>query len=88
MPLDGESYLLRYAMKIFSDFVEKAIDERLEEPLKNLYGGAILGGDIFLKEALNSLYTQQANRGAVWRFELFCCGQGTTEILNEGQMVE
>ena len=32
----------------YRDFVEKAIGQRLENPLKNLYGGAILAGQIFI----------------------------------------
>jgi len=34
----------RYAFQRYRDFVESGIDESLEDPLKKIYGGAILGG--------------------------------------------
>jgi REP element-mobilizing transposase RayT len=43
------------ARKRYRDFVEKAIGEDLESPLKNVYGGVILGGQQFIKEALGRL---------------------------------
>jgi len=43
------------APKKYRDFVEKAIGERLENPLANVYGGAILGGKTFIKQALDKL---------------------------------
>ncbi len=38
------------APKKYRDFVEKAIGERLENPLAKVYGGAILGGKTFIKD--------------------------------------
>ncbi len=43
------------AIKSYKDFVEKAIEEKEEDPLKDLYGGSILGGKNFIKEALSRL---------------------------------
>jgi len=38
------------APKKYRDFVEKAIGERLENPLANVYGGALLGKKTFIKD--------------------------------------
>ena len=43
------------AIKGYKDFVEKAIEEKVEDPLKDLYGGSILGGKNFMKEVLSTL---------------------------------
>lgn len=43
------------APKSYREFVERAIGEELESPLKNVYGGVILGRGSFIKEALSKL---------------------------------
>ena len=43
------------AAKKYRGFVEGAIGEKLKNPLKKVYGGAILGGQVFIKEALRRL---------------------------------
>ena len=43
------------AQKRYRELVESGIDEDIENPLKDLYGGAILGGKMFIKEILNRL---------------------------------
>jgi REP element-mobilizing transposase RayT len=45
----------RNPQKLYKDFVERSIEEDLEDPLKDLYAGSILGGKTFIKEALNRL---------------------------------
>jgi hypothetical protein len=42
----------RYAFQRYRDFVESGIDESLEDPLKKIYGGAILGGKTFFLSLL------------------------------------
>ena len=37
----------------YKDFVERALGVELENPLNNVYGGMILGGTRFIKEALS-----------------------------------
>jgi len=37
------------------EFVERGIDQDIEDPLKDVYGGAILGGKMFIKEILERL---------------------------------
>jgi hypothetical protein len=37
----------------YRDYVEEAIGRNLEDPLKGVYGGAILGGLSFIKESLH-----------------------------------
>jgi REP element-mobilizing transposase RayT len=46
-------------------FVEKAIDEGLESPFKNVYGGAVLGGKGFIREALARLKDDVLHREEV-----------------------
>jgi len=41
--------------KSYRDFVERGIEEQLDNPLTNVYGGAILGGKTFIKESLGRL---------------------------------
>lgn len=43
------------ARKKYRDFVESGIKKILENPLKNVYGGAILGKEAFIKESLGKL---------------------------------
>lgn len=43
------------AMQNYKSFVENAIGEKLDNPLKKIYGGAIAGGDLFIKKVLSKL---------------------------------
>jgi len=43
----------RDAKKRYRDFVDKTIGLKLENPLKNVYGGIILGGVRFIRETLS-----------------------------------
>lgn len=45
----------RQAPMKYRSFVEDAIPEELEDPLKKVYGGAILGSKTFIKEALGNI---------------------------------
>ncbi len=44
-----------YASRRYRDFVEKAIGQGLENPLKDVYGGMILGAQNFVKQVLAKL---------------------------------
>ena len=44
-----------YASSRYRDFVEKAMGQELENPLKDVYGGMILGAQGFIKQALAKL---------------------------------
>ena len=43
------------AQKKYREFVKRGLDQELEDPLKKVYGGAILGGKMFIKEILDRL---------------------------------
>ena len=43
------------AQQKYKEFVERMIGEEEEHPLKNVYGGVILGGKSFIKETLNRI---------------------------------
>ena len=45
----------RNSKKLYKDFVERSIEEDIEDPLKGSYAGSILGGKTFIKAALNRL---------------------------------
>ena len=43
-------------------YLENGIGDELENPLSNIYGGAILGGASFIKESINRLKGGILNR--------------------------
>jgi len=47
----------RYRRKGYRDFVERGIEGPLDDPLKKVYGGAILGGKRFIKDVLERVKT-------------------------------
>jgi len=47
----------RYRRKRYRDFVERGMEGPLDDPLKEVYGGAILGGKKFIKEVLERVKT-------------------------------
>ncbi|NIR12420.1 MAG: transposase, partial [Desulfobacterales bacterium] len=55
----------RNAPKSYREFVEKAIDDDLENPLKSVYAGVILGGSRFIKDVLGSLKEEILQREEV-----------------------
>ena len=42
-------------LKQYKEFVENALEDEIENPIKDLYGGVILGGTQFIKNALGQL---------------------------------
>jgi len=46
----------------YKNFVDRAIGAELENPLKNVYAGMILGGTRFIKEALNRIKEKDLDR--------------------------
>ena len=50
------------AIKRYKDFVEGVIGIKLKNPLQQVYGGMILGGKRFIKEALNKLNEDDLSR--------------------------
>jgi hypothetical protein len=51
--------------KRYRTFVEDGIGRRQDSPLKDVYGGAILGGDRFIKEILGRLRDEIFHKGEV-----------------------
>lgn len=66
----------------YREFVEKVIDEELESPLKNVYGGSILGGKRFIREALAKLKDDVLNKGEIAHRRELGGGFGAEEILH------
>ncbi|NVL90057.1 MAG: transposase [Desulfobacterales bacterium] len=50
------------ALYRYKKFVDRAIGAELEDPLKSVYGGMILGGTGFIKEALSKLREEDLHR--------------------------
>jgi len=69
------------APKMYRDFVEKAIGEKLENPLDNLYGGAILGDQRFIKQALSRLKDGIVQRREVSHRRVLQAPYGSDEII-------
>ena len=61
----------KYAPKRYREFVETAINDDLENPLKDVYAGMILGGTSFIKDILGGLKGEILQREEVsYRREL------------------
>ena len=71
----------KYASGQYRVFVEKAVDERLENPLRNVYGGAVLGGKRFIREALGRLKDDVLHKGEVSHRRELGAGFEAEEIL-------
>jgi chromosomal replication initiation ATPase DnaA len=52
----------RVAIKRYRNFVEKAIDIKLESPLQKAYAGLILGKESFIKKVLSELKEESLDR--------------------------
>ena len=55
----------RKAVKLYKDFVDKAIGIEMESPLKNVYGGIILGKKKFIKDTLGRLKEEDIQRKGI-----------------------
>jgi len=53
------------AMHNYKCFVNDAIGETLDNPLKKIYGGAIAGGDLFVKNVLRRLKKVDLDKGDI-----------------------
>lgn len=53
------------ATKRYENFVETAMGEETESPMKNVYGGMILGGENFIREILNRIEEGQLEKEAI-----------------------
>lgn len=60
--LDMMSKNKRSAHNRYREFVERGIGDDIKNPLKDVYGGAILGGKIFIKEILDRLKEDIADK--------------------------
>jgi REP element-mobilizing transposase RayT len=53
------------AIQNYKSFVEEAIGEKLDNPLNKIYGGAIAGGDLFVKKVLRRLRNVDLDKGEI-----------------------
>ncbi len=72
----------RKAAKRYKIFVEDAIGAELDGPLKNLYGGMILGGKGFITDILNRLKEHDLKRKEVSYRRALKASNGISQIIN------
>lgn len=69
------------ARRTYRDFVEKAVGQEPDNPLENLYGGAILGDQAFIREALSKLKDGILQRREVSHRRALRASYGSDEII-------
>ncbi len=69
------------AKKRYRRYVESAVGEELENPLKGVYGGIILGGERFIKDVLKRLKGGSLQKEEVSHRRALKAALGTEEIL-------
>ena len=72
----------RDAIYMYKDFVDMAIGGELEDPLKNVYGGMILGGTRFIKEALNRIEEENLDKKDISHRRALRAAYGFEEIMD------
>ena len=70
------------AIYMYKDFVDMAIGGELEDPLKNVYGGMILGGTRFIKEALNRIEEENLDKKDISHRRALRAAYGFEEIMD------
>ncbi len=69
------------AKKKYKEFVESAIGRELENPLKTVYGGLILGGNKFIKETLKRIKENNWQREEISHRRELKAAHGIEDIL-------
>ena len=72
----------RDAKKRYRDFVDRAIGLELENPLKNVYAGMILGRTRFIKEALSELKKEDLQKEEISQRRALKARCGPEEIID------
>ena len=70
------------AIYMYKDFVDMAIEGDLEDPLRNVYGGMILGGTRFIKEALNRIEEKNLDKEDISHRRALRAAYGFEEIMD------
>lgn len=71
------------ARKRYRAFVENALGEEAESPMKKVYGGMILGGESFIKDILRKIEEGELEKEAVSYRKALRAPFGVEEILSE-----
>jgi putative transposase len=71
----------RLGPDLYRSFVESALRRELENPLKNVYAGSILGGTSFIRETLDKLEDDVVQREEVSHRKALCTPYDAKEIL-------
>ncbi|MBW2122404.1 MAG: transposase [Deltaproteobacteria bacterium] len=70
------------ARRMYRNFVEKALKQEPDNPLGNIYGGAILGGQTFIRETLSKLRDGILQRREVSHRRVLQASYGFDEIID------
>ena len=68
------------ARKRYKTFVEAALGEEVESPMKKVYGGMILGGERFIKDVLGKIEEGQLEKEAVSHRKTLRAPYGAEEV--------
>ena len=71
------------ARKRYKIFVENALGEKAESPIKKVYGGMILGGESFIRDILKKIEEGQLEKEAVSYRRTLRSSVGTETVLSE-----
>jgi REP element-mobilizing transposase RayT len=69
------------AMDCYRSFVESALGEELDSPVGKVYGGIVLGCDVFIKEVLNRLEEGRLTSEEISNRKALRATMGTEEIV-------
>jgi len=70
------------ARKRYRTFVEDALGEAAESPLKRVYGGMILGGEVFIRNVLSRLGSEQIEKAEVSHRKALHASMGVEETID------
>ncbi|MDD2272171.1 MAG: transposase [Desulfuromonadaceae bacterium] len=70
------------ARRKYKAFVESALNEEMESPLKSVYGGMILGSSSFLKDTLAQIEEELLNREETSHRRALQASQGVDDIVS------
>jgi REP element-mobilizing transposase RayT len=71
----------RGSRKKYREFVEKGLEKKIENPMMNVYGSAILGSRTFIRESLERLKDGILHRGEIAQRRELQAAHGSEEII-------
>jgi len=72
---------IKGSRKKYREFVETGLKEKIENPMKNVYGAAILGRKTFIRESLGKLKDGILNKGEIAHRRQLQAAHGSEDII-------